>query len=525
MNNPSQPAYANDSSLAAYLSVRDQPCPMCGLNLRGHRGATCGQCGHELSVGALSASRGAKVQVPVLIVRVLSLIAFGVAGYLAVSSLTNSQPAGCSPGAGCGQVLSSSWSSLWGLPVSVPGVVVYFSILLLTFHLSPTQTDQHRRVSWSLMVALSVLAGLAAVWFIYLQIFTIQSICPYCMIDHTCGLLIAVLVLYSAPLGRGEKLEDGQRSSFMLTAGQGGSIIAAAGLAMGLFIVAQVMFPAQTHRLLVTPGPDDGPPVKDDRKALVIGSDPVNTGDGPAKDSAVKTPVDKDATNKNGGTTVQPVNSNTPPSQVLVPGSEPHVFVRLPRAKDGGLVRFTKDGLPVRGNVNAKVMLICMVDYTCMHCRALHHLFDKAWARYGDDLAFMLVPMPLNPECNPYIDFSDLRHAAACDLARLSLAVWKADATKFATFDDWLFEPEKARTGAEARIKAEELVGKEKLKAVFDTGWPHEQALKHVRIYEMAGLGRIPKIMYSNVRIEGAIQEGDFWNWLESSGGPGLKRK
>ncbi len=501
-------------SLAAYLRERDQPCPICGVNLRGHREATCGKCGHVLSVGAMMASRGARTQVPVLIVRVLSLIAFGVAGYLAANSLTNSQPAGCAPGVGCGEVLSSPWSSLWGLPVSVPGVVVYFSLFLLTFHLSPSQSDHHRRVAWSLFVALAALAGLAAVWFIYLQLFIIKSICPYCMIDHACGLLIAALVLYSAPLGRGEMLEDGRRSSFMLSAGQGGGIIAAAGLAMGLFIVAQVMFPAPTHRMLVTPVGHGAPPAGHGGKAVDIDDKPVTM-----KDDATK-----DAPSKDGAVTIVPATpDDKPQSLTLLPGTEPHVFVRLPRAKvEGGLVRFQREAMPVRGNINARVMLVCMVDYTCMHCRALHHLFDKAWARYGDDLAFMLVPMPLNPQCNPYIDFADLRHEAACDLARLSLAVWKADAVKFAAFDDWLFEPEKARTAAQARAKAEELVGKEPLKAIFDSGWPHEQALKHVRLYDMAGTGRIPKIMFGNIRIEGAIQEADLWNWLESREGPGL---
>jgi len=511
--NPSQPAASTQEAsdeLKDYLSQRDQCCPSCGVNLRGGQTSTCVKCGHELSVRALLASRGAKAAVPVLAVRVLALIAFAVAAYLAFTSVTNSQPAGCSPGAGCGDVLSSSWASLWNVPVSLPGVVIYFSILLLTFHLSPSQTDHRRKVAWSLLIGLSVCAGLAAIWFIYLQVFQIKSICPYCMVDHTCGLLIAALVLYSAPLGRGEVLDSGQRSSLSITPGRGASVIAVAGLAMGLFIVAQIMFPAPTHRLMVTPDPSGGQIAKS-------GGDPEPAK---AKDHA----SNKDGTAKDGGSV------NVPPAGkqndlTLLPTTDPSIFVRLPRAKtEGGLVRFQRNAMPVRGNINAKVMLVCMVDYTCPHCRELHHLFDEAWKRYGDDLAFMMVPMPLNPQCNPYIDFADPRHAAACDLARVALAVWKTDATKFAMFDEWLFEPEKARTGDEARAKAEELVGKEALKAVFDTGWPHEQALKHVRLYEMAGLGRIPKIMYSNVRVEGSIQKEDFWTWLESSDGPGLTR-
>ncbi len=496
---PAKPPASSAASLSEYLSERDQPCPSCGHNLRGVTEDSCPKCGMALTTASLQASRGPSTSPPILAVRVLSVIAFCVAGYLAFTGLTNSQPAGCAPGAGCGEVLSSPWSSLWGVPVSVPGVLVYFGLFLCTFHVSARQPDARRRDAWTVMYALAIFAGLAAIWYTYLQFFVIKSICPYCMIDHTCGMLIAALVLYSAPVKQGETLAQGQRSPLVLGQGRAISIAVSCVMIMGLFILTQFAFPASTHREVVT-----GP--------LIIPDElPATTGT--VKDGKAVT-----ATN---GKPAPPVRSTDPDQLTLLPGTEKDVWLRVAK----GQLKFERTQLPVRGNINARIMLVCMVDYTCPHCRLFHHLFPKAVARYGDQVAFMIVPMPLNPDCNPYVRYREERHEPACDLARLSLAVWRTDASKFAQFDDWLFEPEKARTGREARAKAEELVGKDELQKMFDTGWPHEQALKHVRVYDMANQGRIPKVMFQNLAIEGGIQEEDFWKWLEETEGIKLQRK
>ena len=527
----------SDVNLAAFLAERELPCPSCGKSLRGVAAPACPSCSFALSVPSLLASRSAKPPVPILFVRVLSIIAMLVAGYLAFTGITNSQPAGCSPGAGCGDVLSSPWSSLWGVPVSVPGFLVYLGLFLCTFHVSLAHTDLRRRDAWMVLVLLAVFAGLGAAWFIYLQLLKIKSICPYCMIDHACGLLIAALVLFSAPIRRGEPLPGGHRSVVVLGATRARLLITMGIMIMGLFTLAQLMFPASTSKAYVTPDvivdepekklPDkdakppvvrkDGgikSPVKDGTATKDPSKDDTKTAvkDGAKDDSKVGVKDDAKTGTKDGATT-----------KLIVDGA---VWLRLPKGPPpSGLVKFQRDGLPMRGDLNAKVVLVCMVDYTCPHCRAFHHLFPKVRERYGDQIAFMIVPMPLNPQCNPYLDHLDERHAAACDLARLSLAVWKTDAKKFPEFDDWLFAPEKARSAAESQAKAEELVGKVALKATFDTGWPHEQALKHVRLYNMAGLGRIPKVMFENRRLEGGIAEADFWSWLEGEDGPGVERR
>jgi len=499
MNSDVSPPTQSDPELAAYLHDRDVVCPSCGTLLRGMAAPACPSCGVGLSVPTLQAAPGQGASPPLVVVRILAAIAACVAAYLAFTGLTDRQPAGCSPGAGCGEVLSSRWSSLWGVPVSLPGLFVYLAIFLCTFQVSPAKPDARRREAWTALIALAVFAGLGALWFIYLQAFVIKSFCPYCMIDHACGVLIAALVLYDAPIKRGESLSKDVRSSLTIGSGRAGALVATAATIMLLFTLAQHAFPAKTYDVTITA--DNGAHVSSDGKTIIIDDVPKTDG------KAVSPPATTDKGTKDAGVP----KDGAPP----LPAASPYVRLRMPKGPAAG-VQFARTAFPVRGDVNAPYLFICLVDYTCPHCRAFHHLLPKIFARYGNQVAFMMLPMPLNKDCNRYVQFTDERHIPACDLGRLSLAVWKTNPSKFAEYDDWLFAPEAPRTAAEARAKAEELVGKDALKAMFDTGWPHEQLLKTVQVYDYAGQGYVPKVMFSNVRIEGPIAEKQFYDLLEN---------
>jgi uncharacterized membrane protein/protein-disulfide isomerase len=453
----------------------------------------------------VEASRSAGPSGIVLAVRVLSGIAFLIAAYLAYKGLFNSLPAGCSGGGGCDAVLSSRWSRLWGVPVSVPGLFVYLGVFIGTFFVARGGADQRRRDGWTVLTALAVFAGLGAIWFIYLQFFIIQSICPYCMADHVCGLLIAVLVLAGAPVARGERLPRG-RSSLVLGGARVGLLVAGASCIMGLFMVAQLVFEAPTHRISGTLDMGAG------GKVIDMSSTPA----------ASKQDGGKSKTNKDGEDVEDPVL--TTPSGKAV-NEKNFVGLGLPQAPNGATVLLGRTDFPVRGNVDAPFVFVCLVDYTCPHCRAFHKTLDKSFERYGEQVAFMILPMPLNADCNPFIYATDERHKWACDLAHLSVAVWKTDAAKFAQFDDWLFQPDQARTGPEARAEAERLVGKEALKATLDSGWPKQKIQKHIKVYEMAGQGQIPKVMYRALQIAGTTSSESFFKILEDLEKLGLEPK
>ena len=56
----------------------------------------------------------------------LSTVALGVAVYLYSTSLAESgRPLGCGENSGCAEVLTSRWSQVFGIPVSIPAALVY----------------------------------------------------------------------------------------------------------------------------------------------------------------------------------------------------------------------------------------------------------------------------------------------------------------------------------------------------------------------------------------------------------------
>jgi len=123
----------------------------------------------------------------------LSLVALCVSLYLTWTSLQIGTVAGCN-GDGvvdCDVVLSSHWSQWLGMPVSLFGSITYVAILAICW---PAAKDPAGKIGSGLL-ALSLLAAGAAVWFIAVQAIFLQSFCFYCLSVHACGLSIAGITL------------------------------------------------------------------------------------------------------------------------------------------------------------------------------------------------------------------------------------------------------------------------------------------------------------------------------------------
>lgn len=109
----------------------------------------------------------------------------------------------------------------------------------------------------------------------------------------------------------------------------------------------------------------------------------------------------------------------------------------------GGTVVISTREFGWLGPHDAPHVLIALSDYSCEHCRKLHRQLEAALRRYPGQLAVLVVPTPLNPDCNPNIHVTLPEHEHACPLAQLALAVAGERPTEFADFDYWLFAPEK----------------------------------------------------------------------------------
>jgi hypothetical protein len=141
-----------------------------------------------------------------------------------------------------------------------------------------------------------------------------------------------------------------------------------------------------------------------------------------------------------------------------------------------GGIQLPVESVPLIGKADARHILVKYFDYTCPACRSMHHDLAAAMAAYPVDLAVIVIPCPLNHSCNPYADEKPSArvaemHKDACELARIALAVWRADRSKFPKFHDELFARQGHMTPKAAAMIADSWVGKQQLQSASSDPW------------------------------------------------------
>jgi uncharacterized membrane protein len=132
----------------------------------------------------------------------LSALALALSAYLGWHYLAGGLVIGCGgPGApGCEKVLGSRWATVGGLlPISGLAAGAYLAMLVASLVIGPATVAPIRRLAWGAMLVLAGAVAGGAVWFIIVQKWVIGAFCPYCMVTHFTGLLLAALVIWRAP--------------------------------------------------------------------------------------------------------------------------------------------------------------------------------------------------------------------------------------------------------------------------------------------------------------------------------------
>lgn len=173
-----------------------------------------------------------------------------------------------------------------------------------------------------------------------------------------------------------------------------------------------------------------------------------------------------------------------------------------------GMVQFDPHLFPVVGDADAPVVLAELYDYTCPYCRQLELMLRSARQRYGDQFVVVALPVPLEADCNPNVVVTEPRHEHACALARLALAVWRADPSKFEAMHEWLFDEQRGMTVEKATAYAAELVGQAALDANLDDPSIAERFLTNAKLHDHL-TGGLPQLLTPTVRIQGKPPEQD----------------
>ena len=286
--------------------------------------------------------------------------------------------AGCGTEGGCSQALGGPWSQIAGIPVPLPALALHLGISTLSLP-ALTQHIQPATRQRFLSFAACTLIG-AALWFIGLMIWGGRGTawCPWCLASHAAGLITATSILRS---------KDSRPASLFPTA-------TAASLATASLALAQIFGPApQSHQITTTP-----------QRA----------------------------------TASSPTPNSTPLTNLRQFTGSP----RPPRPVSffNGQFAFDAANLPILGNPDAPHILVEYFDYTCGSCRDLYKDLGSLKTTHPDKFAVVLIPCPLNRSCNPNLKPNIKDHEAACDLARLALAVWKHSPASFPRFHEALLK-------------------------------------------------------------------------------------
>jgi uncharacterized membrane protein/protein-disulfide isomerase len=377
--------------------------------------------------------------------------------YLAWASGSAGPIAGCGPASNCHTVLASKWAYWFGVPVSLPALLVYAGLFLTTFWLEAQTPDRQRRRAWAIVAFGSITILGAALWFIGLQLFILKRLCPYCLATHLSACLAAVLLL----------------RQFLLQA-----------------------TPLPSAKDKSSPASDTAPLLK-----LSLGA---------AALLAILA----------GGQVLQSPKTFT--TNTVVAGKTPNPVAPHFQIFSGKF-QFDLGEVPLIGRSNAPCVIVSLYDYSCHNCRDMHGPLLEAYQRFSNQLAIVSLPMPLDGKCNPVMRYTPPPHTNACELARLGLAVWRANRSVMRQFDDWMFSSPVAPKPDAARAFARQLVGAEALDQASNDPWVEQQLHQDISIFDTAyrqfGKGYMPQVIIGTNLFSGTFGREQLFRALSNQFG------
>ena len=347
----------------------------------------------------------------VVVLAIACVVALGVSGYLSWVAPTSSKVAGCGGGRifNCSHVISSRWSLWLGIPVSVLAFGLYASMGVSLFvGASSRFSDTARHTAWAIVTALAMFAGVAAVWFIVLQVFVLNHLCTYCLIAHACGLLTAEIVLRQKAIGENAK----------------GLAIIIGAIGLSVLIVGQLLGPEPVpYRIDTFEAPTTAPEVFEFEVPGATSEDSTlleapSVGETSAKSHANRvsfaptaqastlfatiwrpenllfTHVTVDPQEKANSTSGSSANKKASTESNKTKPAPERRFVSI----NGGTVQLDVAQWPIAGSQNAKYIYVEMFDYSCQHCRNTHVAIKEASEKLNGDVAVVARPVPLNAQ-------------------------------------------------------------------------------------------------------------------------------
>lgn len=372
------------------------------------------------------------------LIRTLAVLGFLISSYLLILKLTGkiTSLVGCGEGSGCMNVLGSATSQLWVVPVSGLAAGMYALILFATWKVP----------SRPLYLAFGICLCGAAAWFVGVLIY-MGAFCAWCTTMHLIGVATAVVLF------REVKKSEEKKGNMHF------------GIVGGVFAVL----------LMIVGELIDSEPETHEKEKFSFGE-----GDKPKEG--------KGGTPEKGG-------PNDPNIPVHARGAG---RVVLHKDEEKGK-RYNTSTLPHHGDPDAPHVVVKYFDYACSSCLQMEGDLKELMKRQPDKFCVIMLPTPLNRECNPHFPENQEPHPGSCELSRLSLAAWRAKPEAYEEVHQFLFtrpllDPDTAEAGVGA------MVGEDALEKALKDPWVEEVVQANIADFKKLATKRIamPKLLITD---------------------------
>jgi uncharacterized membrane protein len=136
-----------------------------------------------------------------------ALVLYGVAAVVSIGGLIDSiyltvehlagRSVQCTIVHGCGEVLSSSYASVRGIPLALIGAIAYFTV----FSLATLAAFGYKSTARLLPIIVGIMF-LTTLWLFYLQAVVIKAFCQFCLLSALVTVILTVLVFFARRLER-----------------------------------------------------------------------------------------------------------------------------------------------------------------------------------------------------------------------------------------------------------------------------------------------------------------------------------
>lgn len=448
----------------------------------------------------------------------IGAVAFGI--YLFVFALTKHDSLRTCGGGDCEEVLNSSWSVWYGIPVVSFGVAMYGAFFIGHLLVVFSKNKALRRASkWVLTFAAAMIV-LGAVYFFVIQAAVLHAFCRSCMVTHGMGVL-AVLSgwigirlttrgirnredaatapcpskssgpdQYSAETILLRQLRTGNR--------RGPDWLWSFGVAVtsfALFVVLHLFDPGPQTHLVMDALPNH--PTEPDKPADRESSNPGMKSD-PGLNGSLLPRHPMAGNHESKGDTD---DSTSPPNlpDLQFPERSVQEKDHASRVHLVNDINFRRDRFPMVGSPDASHAIVKLFDYHCNNCRAFHRDFNKTLPEYGDQFVLILVPCPLERECHPGLPKSVEDHVHSCQLAKIALTVWRIAPEKFEEYHDWAMEEDRAPDASLAR--AIQVTNNDRIASIIQEETFMDDIEISSKLFSVRGGPKMPKVFLPSGRI------------------------